>query len=131
MKLGQVKKVTAAISLNEGRVDPNVLMSIRNIVRDGRMTDHFQVAMLTRIIEMMKSGQFYKEPNFWEVQRLPTPKETIDTLRALPDDVMRDFAQKVYEMLLEKDQDKFYQYVNPTQELLSWIYWVARREAND
>jgi len=127
MKLTDVKKKP----LTEGRVDPNVLMSIGNIIKNGKMTDHFQVAMLARFIEMMKHGEFYKQPNWWEWQNLPTPKQVIDVLRGLPDDVMTDFAKQVYTLLTMKDQDKFYQYVNPTQELLSWIYWVARREATD
>lgn len=130
MKLHELNQVPLHSMLSEGRVDVNVLMSIRNIIRDGKITDHFQTAMLARIVEMMKTGQFYKETNFWEWQRLPTPKEIIDTLRALPPEVLVPFIQKVYDTLLMKDQDKFYQFVNPTQELLTWIYAVSGVDAS-
>lgn len=130
MKLLELNPGPLYALLSEGRVDPNVMLSIRNVIRDGKITDHFQTGMLARIVEMMKTGQFYKETNFWEWQRLPTPKEIIDTLRALPSDVLVPFVQKVYEALLVKDQDKFYQFVNPTQELLTWIYVVAGVDAS-
>jgi hypothetical protein len=117
-------------ALLEGRVDPNVSLSLANIIRCGKICDTFQAIVLARLLEFFKNGSFYKENNFFN-PFVSTSKELLDTLRNLdPKDAVA-LAQKMQELLEIKDKDLLYTFANPTQETIAWIKWVTSREAND
>lgn len=117
-------------ALQEGRVDPNVTLSLANIVRFGKVGDTFQAIVLARLLEFFKNGSFYKENNFFD-PFTSTSKELLDTIRNLqPSDAVA-LAQKMQELLAIKDKDLLYTYANPTQENIAWIKWATSRESND
>jgi hypothetical protein len=128
MKLNEIKSISI---LKEGRVDPNVMMSLDMLINDhGAKTNTFQLLVLARMIAALKLGFFYKEPNFFEVT-YSTSKDLLDTLRALEPTDLTAIAAKVRSLLDVKDKDLLYTYANPDQETLAWIKWAASREAND
>jgi len=127
MKLKEIKNTSI---ITEGRVDPNVLMSIQNIIKDGKISDTFQAVMMVRILEMLKYGNFYDQQNFWEVT-MPTQKELLDEIRNLEPATQVKLAEKFLHMLIVKDEDLLYKYVNQTQAVNDWIHNYTAREAND
>lgn len=128
MKLTDIKNHAM---LSEGRVDANVLLSIDNLIASqGTRVNTFQLLMIARITAALKLGYFYKETNPWESLH-SVSKELMDTLRALPPQELLNLAIRLRSLLDIKDKDELYTYANPTQELTSWIKFVASREAND
>lgn len=130
MKLNELKNPTLDAILVEGRVDPNVLLSIQNIIKHGRISDTFQAVMMTRILEMLKYGDLYNQQNFWEVT-MPTQKELLDTIRELDPADQVKLAEKFLNLLIVKDEDLLYKYVNQTEAVNDWIRNFTAREAND
>lgn len=129
MKIYDLKPFNTMIT--EGRVDPNVLLSLDNLIRDqGTKTNTFQFLVLARMVAALKLGFFYKEPNFFEVT-YSTSKDLLDTLRGLDAVDLLAFAVRIRELLDVKDKDLLSKYANPDQETLTWLKWVASREAND
>jgi hypothetical protein len=117
-------------TLAEGQVDPHVLMSIDNIIKNGKISETFQTIALARMLEYFKNGIFYKEQNFFD-PFVSTSKALLDTLRALdPEDAVA-LAKKMRELLEIKDKDLLNRFVNPEQEAIAYIKFVTSREAND
>lgn len=118
------------IDLTEGRVDPNVILSLQNVVKGGKVDNHFQTIVMARLLEFFKNGNFYKENNFFD-PFTSTSKDLLDTIRHLDPADQVALAGKLLEMVYIKDRDLLSQYCNATQETIAWIRWVTRREAND
>lgn len=117
--------------LAEGRVDPNVLLSLDNLIAtQGTKSNTFQLLVIARMAAALKLGYFYKESNPWESLH-SVSKDLMDMLRALPPAELCALACKLREVLEVKDKDLLYTYANPTQETMSWIKWATAREAND
>ena len=142
MKLSEIRNlIISTKTINniiiEGRVDPNILLSIRNIVRDGKATDNFQYLMLYRIIEMLKYGQFYKESNFFKPSdsknkvSIPSQKEIIDLLRSLSPEEITLLATKFFNLLSLKNTNQIDQLINIEQSASDWIAYVISKEAAD
>lgn len=129
MKLYEISKPTI---FNEGGfVEPNLMMSVANIIRRGRADNHFEFMVVARLLQLLKLGEFYKNSNPLFDGNISTSKEVLDHLRALPPVEMMAIASKLWELLQIKDRDALYAYANPTQEYLEWIKFVTSREAND
>ena len=136
MKLYELKRELFLV-LKEGRVDPNVLLSISNIIKNGKANDMFQYLMMYRIIEMLKYGDFcknanfYMTPNNYEQVMIPTQVEIISLLKSLPAETMVQLATKFHNLLSSKNVDELSQYMNINQSVIDWINYVIRKEAND
>jgi hypothetical protein len=118
------------IQLTEGRLDPNVTMSLQKLVRDGKLTDTFQAISLARLLEFFKNGTFYKQSNFFD-PFTSTSKELLDTLRNMAPEDVTALAAKLLELIDIKDKDSLSYLINPEQETAMWIKYVTSREAND
>jgi hypothetical protein len=116
--------------ITEGRVDPNVLLSLQNIIKQGQARETMQFIVLARLIEFFKNGYLYKTNNFYD-PFLSTSGEMLKQLRGLKPEEQVELAKKMLELAEIKDKDLLYSFVNPTQETLLWIQWATKREAND
>jgi hypothetical protein len=128
MKLSQI----APSKLAEGRVDPHILMSLQRLAMGGK-PETFSLIVIARLLELLKTGQFYKQANFHEVT-VSTPKDVLDALRAMPMAELQPLAVRLMSLLYMKNKDELYTYANPEQETLTWLKWVAlatSKEAND
>lgn len=121
MKLHEIK-------INEGRVEPNLMLSIRNIMLKGKVDNHFEFMIITRVLQMLKNGTFWNTSNVMD-SNLSTSKVLIDYLRALPQIDILFIVTKIWDLLQLKDQDL--SYYNPEQDSLDWIKLFTAREAND
>lgn len=128
MKLTQINDVKRLIT--EGHVDPNVLLSLQNIIKAGKAYETMQHIVLCRLVEFFKTGRFYKETNFYD-PHLDTPAASLQLIRNMKPEEQVELAKKLLELCEVKDKDALYALVNPTQEALMWIRWVTGREAND
>ena len=128
MKLSYIYQGKRLIS--EGHVDPNVMLSLQNIIKGGQARETMQFIVLARLIEFFKNGYLYKTNNFYD-PFLSTSGEMMQQLRALKPDEQVELAKKLLALAEIKDKDLLYSYVNPTQETLLWIQWATKREAND
>lgn len=116
--------------ITEGRVDPNVLLSLDQIIKAGKASETMQFIVLARLVEFFKSGRFYKETNFYD-PFLSTSGDLLKQLKGLKPEEQVELATKLRALCDVKDKDLLYSYVNPTQEALTWIQWATKREAND
>lgn len=122
----------------EGMVEPNVLLSIRNLATRGPAPsargawggNHFEMMMLTRMLQMLKEGTFFQEPNPWQ-PNLSTNKELLDILRGMEAKQVQTIAQQVLGLLEEKDADKFAKYACPEYSWINWLDLFHAREATD
>ena len=128
MKLDQLYHGKRLVT--EGRVDPNVLLSLDNIVKIGKASETMEFIVLVRLVEFFKSGRFYKETNFYD-PFLSTSGELLKSLRGMKPEEQTKLAKKLRDLCELKDKDVLYSLVNPTQEALAWIHWATAREAND
>ena len=112
-------------------VEPNLLMSVQNIVQRGHADNHFEFLVVARTLQLLKMGEFYKNSNPLFDGAFSTSKEILDHLRALPPAEMTALASKLLQLLQVKDLDMLYSLANPAQEYLEWIKLVTSREAND
>lgn len=124
-------KLTDLKQLQEGRVDPNVKLSLQHLIQQkGVKPNVYQLIVVARLVNELKSGTFYKNNNFYEYLGLGD-KGLLDQLRAMEGADLLALATKLNELIEIKDQDVLYSLVNPTQEAIAWIKWVTSREAND
>ena len=130
MKIHEIAKPIPIIS-EGGFVEPNLMMSVRNIIQRGRADNTFEFMIVARLLQLLKNGEFYKNSNPLFDGNMSTSKEVYDHLKALPPDEMVALASKLWELLQVKDIDKLYALANPTQEALEWIKLFTSREAND
>lgn len=128
MKLTQLYQGKRLIA--EGRVDPNVLLSLQNIVKAGKAHETMQFIVLARLIEFFKNGYLYKTNNFYD-PFLSTSGELLKQLRALKPDEQASLAQKLLDLCEIKDRDLLSKFVNPEQEALLWIKLHTARETNE
>lgn len=128
MKLTQLYNGKRLIA--EGRVDPNVLLTLQGIVSAGKASETMQFIVLARLVEFFKSGKFYKETNFYD-PFLSTSGELLKALKGMKPEEQTQLAQKLLDMCEIKDKDLLYSLANPQQEALAWIAWATKREAND
>lgn len=118
--------------ISEGVVEPNALLSIRNVLRDGgKNPNTFQFLVMARFLQLLKAGTFYRESNPVFEPNMTTSKEMLDLLRAMSPDELTQVAAKLLDVLSLKDADKFALLCNPAQEYATWLRWVTAREAND
>lgn len=119
--------------MNEGMVEPNVLLSLRNVVARGKLTtNYFEPMIMARLLQMLKNGTFYSEPNPLEVN-LSTCGELIAYLKGLDAKHLTQIATELLALLQMKDADCCAKYHDPQSEY-SWINWLdlfRAREATD
>jgi len=130
MKIHEIAKANPIIN-ESGFVEPNLMMSIQNIVQRGRADNHFEFLVVARLLQLLKLGEFYKTSNPLFDGNISTSKEVLDHLRALPPTEMTAIAMKLLELLRVKDKDALYALANPAQEYLEWLKLFTSREAND
>lgn len=112
--------------LDEGMVDPHLLMMMDDILNKKQVTNRFAYVMIAKLVEMLKHGDLYKRTNLNEVC---TPAEIIAYIRAMPIDELMPLVTQLREMLFVKDQDLLNRCANSTQPLADWIRYVSK--AND
>lgn len=115
------KKIVRESIITEGHVDINVLMSIDNIIKNGKVTDTMQRVYMARIIEMLKYHDFQKINNWNEVE---TPASIMEYVKALPDDEAVQLAEKFKEILYVKDLDTLNKFYDPKLELAMWQKFI-------
>lgn len=116
--------------INEGHVDPNVMLSLHQIIKAGRAHETMQFIVLARMVEFFKSGRLYKETNFYD-PFMSTSGELLKQLKAMKPEEHVALAQKLLDLLEIKDRDLLSPYINPEQEALLWIQAATKKEAND
>jgi len=125
MKLKELISLNEVPSLMEGKVDINTLMSIDNIIRDGKVTNLVQNVQLARMIEMLKYGNFQKLQNWNEVE---TPAKIMEFVKKLPAHEAVDLAKKFKDLLYVKDLDLLNKFYDPQLELAMWQRFVCSHQ---
>ena len=125
MKLNELISLNQAPSLLEGHVDINVLMSIDNIIRDGKVTNSVQNIQIARMIEMLKYGNFQKISNWNEVE---TPASIMEYVKKLPADQAVSLAKRFKEILYVKDLDLLNKWYDPQLELAAWQKFICAHQ---
>lgn len=123
MKLNEI--ISTNQTLLEGHVDINTLMSIDNIIRDGKVTNLVQNVQLARMIEMLKYGNFQKLQNWNEVQ---TPAKIMEYVKNLPAQDAVELAKKFKELLYVKNLDLLNKFYDPQLELAMWQKFVLSHQ---
>ena len=133
MKLSEIAlpKTGKTQSSSNQMVEPNVLMSIRNLrKREGKTPNTFELVAVCRLLQTLKNGSFYKQSNPFEVN-MSTSKELMDLLRSMKPEDLAEIAARLDNLLTVKDADAYYNLANPAQEYLTWLRWFHTREADD
>ena len=129
MKLYEIAKQGKIVS--EGQVEPNVMMSVQNVVNRGFANNVFEFLVITRLLQLIKIGDFYKTSNPIFDGNISTSKEIMDHLKALPHDQLKGIATKLWNLLQIKDQDALSHLANPDQETTAWLTLFHTKEANE
>lgn len=112
--------------LFEGRVDPNILLNIDFLVRDGKVTSNTQYFILAKMCEMLKYGEYWKDSNWFAVE---TPADIIAEVKALPVDQLVELAKQFRHLLFVKDQDILNKLAGqPEMSMLDWIGYVTKAQ---
>jgi hypothetical protein len=125
MKLNEIIPTNQSPLITEGHVDPNTLMSLDNIIRDGKVTDTMQNLYLAKMIEMLKFNNFQRISNWNEIQ---TPSKIMTFVKNLPASEAVEMAKKFKELLYVKDLDLLNKFYNPQLELAMWQKLVLQHQ---
>ena len=129
MKISEIARPSTIVK--EGVVEPNVMMSVQNIIQRGRADNTFEFMIVARLLQLLKQGDFYKTSNPIFDGNLSTSKELMDYLRACPPAEMLSIAQHLWGALQLKDKDALYAMANPAQETIEWLKLFHAHEADD
>ena len=112
MKLHEI----ARVELTEGSIDPNITLSIQNIIQRGRANNTFEYMAVARLLQFE-----------------PTSKEALDALRALPPVEMVKVATKLLTFIRNQDFAALMQpsLANPKQGYTDWLKLYTASEANE
>jgi hypothetical protein len=113
------------ISLIEGHVDPNILMSIDNIIKNGKVTDNMQNVYMAKIIEALKYKNFQRISNWNEIE---TPAKIMQYVKKLPAHEAVELAKKFKEILYIKDEDILNKFYDPTLEMAAWQRFILSHQ---
>ena len=115
----------------EGFVEPNVMMSVQNIINRGYANNTFEYITICRLLQLIKIGEFYKTSNPMFDSNLSTSKELLDYLKSIPSDDFLEISKKIMTFLQIKNEDLLAKYSNPEQEFIEWIKLYTVHEANE
>lgn len=117
MKLQELKTAI----LKEGRVDPNILMNIDEMVAKNKVTTRTQYIIIAKVLLMLKQGIFQKNSNWYEVE---TPADVLAAVRAMPEAELLALAKQFQQFLYNKDQDFANKCFQPTMSIADWLSHV-------
>ena len=117
--------------INEGHVDPNIIMSVQNIIKKGKADNTVEFIVVSRLLHLLKIGQFYQSSNPLFDANISTSKENLDILRSLPAAMMVSIARQLEQFLYIKDNDLLNKYANPNIDYLEWLQYFNKSEASD
>lgn len=121
-------EITKSKLVNEGMVEPNVLFSIRNVVARGKATNQFEFLVMTRLLQLLKNGQFYNNLTDPIQGSMSTSKELIDILRAMKPEEITKVATTLLGFL---EGANGLQCCNPEQSYMDWIKLFTHRDATE
>jgi len=111
------------IQIAEGFVEPNVMLSMKNVLDRGQVTNSFEYLVIARLLAFLKCGEFYKTSNpLFDPVIITPPKYVIDHLRSLSTENIIPIVKKLWNLLLLKDSDAYSHLINPDQEFLIWLH---------
>ena len=128
MKIFEIKPVKV---ISEGAVEPNLMLSIRNIINRGKADNTFEFVCVARVLQLLKAGTLFASSNPLFDPNLSTSKELMDLLRSLPPGEMVAIAIKLWEILQNLNRDQIDSYANTSCGYTDWIKLYTAREAND
>ena len=128
MKIFEIKPVNI---IKEGAVEPNLMLSIRNIINRGKADNTFEFVCVARVLQLLKAGTLFASSNPLFDANLSTSKELMDLLRALPPGEMVAIATKLWSILQTLNRDQIDSYANAGWGYAQWIKYYTAREAND
>ena len=118
-------KLTELKPLKEGRVDPNILMNIDEVVAKGKITSRTQYIIIAKIMMALKTGIFQSSPNWYEIE---TPSDVMSAVRAMPEAELVSLAGQFQKILLTKDQDLINKCSGQSSMgVVDWINFVNSR----
>lgn len=125
MKIYEIK---SPVVFTEGIVEPNALLSVRNVVERGKATNTFEFVVLTRLLQMLKCGTLSSESPIQS--HMSTSKELIDLLRSMNPKDLTEIARMLLTML-ETQELGSRNLCCPDMGYQEWINLYRSREATD
>lgn len=139
----KINELAPSKLITEGEIDPNVLLSVKNVIERGKSNNVFELMVMARLLQILKDGTFYRTPNYLE-SNLSTSKELLDALRAMSAEDTVKVAKKLWAALMSKRAVSYADslvysdptachpctpglvpWANPAQGLLPWLQWFA------
>lgn len=117
--------------ISEGRVDPNALMSVANVVNRGFANNTFEYIIIARFLQLLKEGRFYAESNPMFDPIITTCPILLAQLKAMPPEQISAVAAKLLRLLDIKNRDELSKYQDPVANYDEWLKLVSSHEAND
>lgn len=122
------------LTITEGRVEPNALYSVRNVMmRGGKSPNTFELIVMARYLTLLQGGGFCSDANVVWNSNVTTCPVLLNALRELPADELTQIAAKLYQAMTAFDQGSVMDCFtgSPGVDPLYWIKLATAREAND
>lgn len=124
MKIQEISKTQL---FTEGKVEPNILLSVRNVMVNGKFTNYFEYMIFARLIQLLRTDRFYSEYSPFE-SSMSTSKELVDSLKSMSEEQTKEVATVLYNLLSAKNGTEIRNcYVEPSY----WMNLFTSREATD
>lgn len=127
----KLSEITGRVIIGEGQVEPNLMMSISNVINRGFANNTFEFICIARLIQLLRNGDFFKTSNPIFDGNLSTSKELLDHLKSLEPDDIKAIAERLWGSLQIKDNDTLNKLSNPAVNYIEWLKLYTSREAND
>lgn len=122
--------ITSVEILSEGHVEPNALLALQHIAERGRITNAFELMVLGKFAQLVKSGDFYNEANPLFTTKVSISTALVAAIKALKPEELQAFATNIYQVAACKN-GKGPSAPAPLLSPTEWIKLYTAREATD
>ncbi len=131
MKLIEIKEIrTEDYDLSEAVIPIHIVMTMEQILRDGKITNNVQYYIMGALIEMFKNGGPTRWPRDLNPYSMTTSYELIESIRGLsPKDQVDAAAWLLNELHRPVDfETNPRAYCNPQMGTEEWLRFVLQRQ---
>lgn len=118
------------ILLKENHVEPNVMLSILNVLKAGKFTNLFEAISVTRMLQYLKMGILFSESNPLEVN-ITTCPILLNHLKSLSPIELLPIVKALYSLLEFKNNYVIKTLNCPDLEYKEWLDLLLASEALD
>ena len=130
MRLNEIKNLGKDFDLSEGVIPCHILMTLEQIIRDGKVTNNVQNFIVAAMIEMFKNGGPTRWPRDLNAYEMSTSAELIEAVKQFtPEDAVGISVWLLNELQRTANfETNPCAYANPQLDPVAWLRYVLKKQ---